>query len=111
MKPEEFIKRNIGEETMGLFPAKFSKKEIYEYMMDFATEHHQDQVKNNLVLDCVSLFSDEYKDWVKQSDLPPLTNSQYQFASWLLDESNRKIIGQIGDLDKVFSSVRKFLKN
>lgn len=69
------------------------------------------EAKQNIALDCVSLFSNEYKEWVKQSNLPPLTNSQCQFASWLLDESNRKIIGQIGDLDKVFSSVRKFLKN
>jgi hypothetical protein len=53
MKPEEFIKRKIGEESMNLFPTKFSKEEIYEYMTEYATEHHENQVKNNVVLDTV----------------------------------------------------------
>jgi len=57
-----------------------------------------------------AIFSKDYLEWVKQSNLPPLTNTQQQFAEWLLREDNAKVISQIGDLDTIFSSVRKFVK-
>ena len=57
------------------------------------------------------IFSQDYLEWVKQANLPPLTNTQHRFAEWLLLEDNVKIISQIGELDIVFASVRKWLKN
>lgn len=52
------------------------------------------------------IFSPEYLDWVKQADLPPLTNSQHKFAEYLLKE---KYLGNITD---VFLSIRKWqIKN
>ena len=55
-------------------------------------------------------FTSEYLEWVAQANLPSLTNTQHYFAEWLLMEDNAKIIRQIGDLDKIFISVRKYLK-
>ena len=57
------------------------------------------------------MISEKYKNWVKQSNLPPLTNTQHRFAEWLLQKENEIIISQIGDLDKIFLSVRKWLKH
>ena len=57
------------------------------------------------------LFSQDYLKWVKQANLNPLTNTQYKFAEWLLLEENAKVISQIGDLDIIFISVRRYLKN
>lgn len=51
-----------------------------------------------------------YSEWVNQAKLQPLTNTQSKFAEWLLLEENAKIISQIGGLDEVFVSVRKYLK-
>jgi hypothetical protein len=58
-----------------------------------------------------SIFSEDYLKWVKQANLPPLTNTQHKFAEWLLEEGNSKVIAQIGDLDSVFTSVRRWVKN
>jgi predicted TPR repeat methyltransferase len=59
----------------------------------------------------IEMISQEYLEWVKQADLPLLTNTQHQFAEWLLEEENAKMLMKIGDLDKIFISVRKHLKN
>lgn len=56
-------------------------------------------------------YSERYLEWVKQCKLPLLTNTQRKFAEWLLQEENSKVIAQIGDLDSIFISVRKFIKN
>lgn len=66
-------------------------------------------IVGNTVLPAV--FSQDYLDWVKQVNLPPLTNTQHKFAEWLLLEENAKVISQIGDLDTIFLSVRRFVKN
>jgi len=65
---------------------------------------------NNNLLSPVT-FSKKYLKWVKQAHLPPLTNTQHKFAEWLLKEENAKVISQIGGLDEIFISVRRFLKN
>ena len=57
------------------------------------------------------LISDEYLEWVKQTNLPPLTNTQHIFAEWLLEEDNAKMISKIGNLNDIFISVREHLKN
>lgn len=64
-----------------------------------------------MVTDLNSVFSEEYLKWVKQANLPPLTNTQHEFAEWLLIKDNAKVIAQIGDLDTIFCSVRKHIKN
>lgn len=56
------------------------------------------------------MFSEKYKKWVKQANLEPLTNTQQKFAEWLLLDENSKQISQIGNLDIIFKSIRKFLK-
>lgn len=53
-------------------------------------------------------YSKEYLDWVKQADIPPLTNTQHYFAEWLLE--NKDKLTQIGDLDIIYLKVRKYLK-
>lgn len=57
-----------------------------------------------------SIFSEKYLKWVKQADLPPLTNTQHRFAEWLLEKENFKMITQIGELTEIFKSIRKFGK-
>jgi hypothetical protein len=69
----------------------------------------EDAIADNIVLPAV--FSQDYLEWVKQANLPPLTNTQHKFAEWLLQEDNRKVISQIGGLDEIFISVRKWVKN
>jgi hypothetical protein len=66
-------------------------------------------IVDNIVLPAV--FSQDYLEWVKQANLPPLTNTQHKFAEWLLQEDNRKVISQIGGFDEIFISVRKWVKN
>lgn len=56
-------------------------------------------------------FTAEYLKWVKEANLPPLTNTQHRFAEWLLIKENTKAITQLGDLDTIFVSVRKWAKN
>ena len=69
----------------------------------------EDAIVDNTVLPAV--FSQDYLEWVKQANLPPLTNTQHKFAEWLLQEDNRKVISQIGGLDEIFISVREWVKN
>lgn len=56
-------------------------------------------------------FSKDYLEWVKQSGLPHLTNNQHRFAEWLLHHDNREVMSQIGNMDDVFTSIRKWIKN
>ena len=58
----------------------------------------------------INMFTEKYKQWVKQANLEPLTNTQQKFAEWLLLEENSKQISQIGNLDIIFKSIRQFLK-
>lgn len=58
----------------------------------------------------INMFSEKYKQWVKQANIEPLTNTQQKFAEWLLLEENSKQISQIGNLDIIFKSIRQFLK-
>ena len=69
-----------------------------------------DKIKEN-VLDKEIPFSNDYKEWVKQSELILLTNTQHKFAEWLLSDNNRDMMSQVGSLSKVFISVRKYLRN
>jgi hypothetical protein len=55
--------------------------------------------------------SEIYLKWVKQANLPPLTNTQYRFAEWLLSPKISSKITQIGDITSIFSSVSYFLKH
>ena len=64
-----------------------------------------------MIMNNQPVFTEEYLSWIKQADLPPLTNTQHSFAEWLLLEENAKIISQIGSLDEIFTSIRKYLKN
>ena len=54
-------------------------------------------------------FSAEYLAFIKQAELPPLTNTQHYFAEWLIKNEDR--ITQIGDLEIIFIKVRRWLKN
>lgn len=55
-------------------------------------------------------YSEEYLKWVKQANLPPLTNTQYRFAEWLLKEEQQEQMSKIGDLESIFKSIRKYVK-
>lgn len=55
------------------------------------------------------MFSKEYLDWVKESNLKNLTNTQHKFAEFLL--KNHTEIGKIGNLEDIFTSVRKYVKD
>jgi len=57
-----------------------------------------------------TIFSSQYLKWVAQSNFPPLTNTQHKFVEWLLLKENAKVITQIGNLDTIFVSVRKWAK-
>lgn len=76
------------------------------YLQQFKDET---EVKNLANVPVSGSFSAEYLEWVKQAELPPLTNTQHYFAEWLL--KNKDIISQIGDLEIIFTKVRKWLKN
>lgn len=49
-----------------------------------------------------------YQAWVQQAKLPPLTNNQAKFAEWLLDNEDK--VAMIGDMESIFKSVRKYLR-
>lgn len=68
-------------------------------------------IKNGSKVLLPAVFSQDYLEWVKQANLPPLTKTQHEFAEWLLLEDNAKVIAQIGDLDTIFISVRRYIKN
>jgi len=54
------------------------------------------------------MISKEYKEWVKQSGLDPLTNTEHKFAEFLL--ANKEELKKVGDLTKIYLSVSKYLK-
>ena len=58
-----------------------------------------------------NLFSEEYKKWVVQAKLEPLTNIQHEFAEFLLLPENQIRLAQIGDLNTIYASVRKYIKS
>lgn len=51
---------------------------------------------------------DQYKEWVKASNLPPMTGTQAEFAKWLID--NRDQLDKIGDLQPIFESIYSWVK-
>lgn len=71
----------------------------------------KDETANSTNTVLPAVFSQDYLEWVRQANLPPLTNTQHKFAELLLLEENAKVISQIGDLDTIFSSVRRYVKN
>ena len=54
------------------------------------------------------IYSDKYREWVKQSGLPPLTNTQHHFAEFLLE--NEDEIKKVGNLEVIFKSIRKYFR-
>lgn len=58
-----------------------------------------------------SLFSPEYLEFVKKTGVKDLTNNQAAFAEWALKEENAKMISAIGGMEKMFVTVRKYLKD
>lgn len=55
------------------------------------------------------LQEQDYLEWVKQAELPPMTRTQFVFAQWLF--TNREHINKIGNLDTIFTSVRQYVKS
>jgi len=55
------------------------------------------------------MISKEFKEWVKQSGLDPLTNTEHKFAEFLL--ANKEELKKVGDLDKIYIAIRKYLRN
>ena len=53
---------------------------------------------------------EEYKKWLNDADIPPMTNTQYKFAKMLFEEENFKLMSSFGDLDIIYNSIRKHLK-
>lgn len=52
----------------------------------------------------------EYYNWLKQSNVPPMTNTQHQFAQVLFEKDMFDLLQKFGDLDIIYNSVRKHLK-
>ncbi len=56
----------------------------------------------------------EYEKWLKEAiknkEIPPMTNTQCNFAKLLFEEENYKMLTKWGDLEIIFKSVRKHLK-
>jgi len=57
------------------------------------------------------VYLEQYLEWVQQANIPPITSLQHRFAEWLLQPENLNVISQLGELDKVFNSVRKYIKS
>lgn len=53
---------------------------------------------------------EEYKKWLKDADIPPMTNTQYLFAMRLFEKDSFELLKKFGDLDIIYNSVRKHLK-
>lgn len=54
-------------------------------------------------------MSKEYLLWVKSTGQKNLTNTQHEFAEFLL--KNNKEISKIGNLNDIFLNIRKWIKN
>ena len=65
------------------------------------------EINNTLKKDTISK---DFISFINQANLPPLTNTQHEFAEWLLLSDNQKMINKIGDLDSIFIAVRKYIK-
>lgn len=52
----------------------------------------------------------EFKRWLEESFIPPMTRTQHEFASMLFNEENYNIMSRWGDLDIIYKSIRKHLK-
>lgn len=65
-----------------------------------------------MVKDYVSPYSKEYEygRYLKDSDIPPMTSTQHQFAKMLFEEDNFNMLSKWGDLDIIYNSIRKHLK-
>ena len=55
-----------------------------------------------------------YDEWlsnaIKNNEIPPMTNSQYNFAKLLFEDKNKEMLNKWGDLDIIYKSIRKYLK-
>jgi hypothetical protein len=49
-----------------------------------------------------------YDRWIKESGIKNMTRNQSDFAKFLFDNST--IINTLGDMETIFKSVRKYLK-
>jgi hypothetical protein len=56
----------------------------------------------------MSVYSDNYLNWVKENQISGLTGSQYRFVEFILDNSDELAI--MGDNTGLFSSVINFIK-
>lgn len=54
---------------------------------------------------------DLYTEWVQKTNQKDLTKTQGAFAKWLLKEEQKQKLLQVGNLDDIFISVRRFLKS
>ena len=52
-----------------------------------------------------------YHQWVAQSNLPPMTSTQAEFAKWLLHPDQVARISKIGNLEIIFKSIYWFCKD
>jgi len=55
-------------------------------------------------------FSIRYLDYVDKVKPDPLTNTQHRFAEWLLTDEAVAMLSSIGDLNSIFTSVRRYIK-
>jgi hypothetical protein len=94
--PEEILKR-IGYNNDSITSTeKFVAEEAYKLAV------------KDLTLPQCGTYSSEFLTFIKQAELPPLTNTQHYFAEWLI--RNKDMIMQIGDLEIIFRKIRKWLK-
>ncbi len=52
--------------------------------------------------------SDDFSQWLKDTQQKPLTGTRVAFAHWCF--KNKDVLLQVGDLDSTFVSIRKWLK-
>lgn len=51
-------------------------------------------------------YSEDYLEFIKWANLPPVTSLQHEFAEWLIE--NRSIACQMGDLETIFYKMRQW---
>lgn len=54
------------------------------------------------------MYSEDYYEWIKDEDIQNLTNAQARFAEWCL--LHKGVLAQVGDFNKIFSSIRSWLR-
>ena len=54
----------------------------------------------------------EYEKWLNDPNtkIPPMTNTQCNFAKFLFKENSINHLEKIGDLNDIYLSIRRFLK-